>query len=89
MWWGLVSNAVNKKDLDEATQTLKEVCSVKNKDLLPYEKFEAPITSTHEIGWHTKTQLVRLPLAKYSFDFLVFFKLNTTFPHLIPRMCVW
>lgn len=50
---------LNQKDMDEAARTLKEVCSVKNKDLLPYEKFEAPITSTHEIGWHTKTQLVK------------------------------
>jgi len=51
--------SMNAADLEEASRTLKEVCSVKNTDLLPYEKFESPVTSTHELGWHAKTQLVK------------------------------
>merc|ERR1712023_579730 len=51
------STATNKAELAAANQTLKEVCSVKNSDLTPPEKFESPQTSAQECGWHSKVKL--------------------------------
>mmetsp|Transcript_13391 Transcript_13391/g.18308 ORF Transcript_13391/g.18308 Transcript_13391/m.18308 type:complete len:153 (-) Transcript_13391:62-520(-) len=61
---------MNPKDLEEATQTLKEVCSIKNGELLPFEKHASPVTSAHELGWHSRTQLVKKhPMFEYSRNF--------------------
>jgi len=53
------STKMSKDDIAFATQTLKEVCSVKNQDLLPMEKYESPVTASQECGWHSKIMLVK------------------------------
>jgi hypothetical protein len=50
---------VDDKEVEEAAQTLKELCSFKSTDLGPHEKYESPVAASHEIGWHSKVQLVR------------------------------
>lgn len=50
---------MSEEDIAFATRTLKEVCSVKNRDLLPVDKYESPVTSAQENGWHARIMLVK------------------------------
>ncbi|KAK3236233.1 hypothetical protein CYMTET_53615 [Cymbomonas tetramitiformis] len=63
----LPNTSMSKSDLDAANQTLREVCSVKNADVVPPEKYESPQTAGHELGWHSKVKLVdKDPMFEYA-----------------------
>lgn len=56
---GAGTSAVDDAEVEEAAQTLKELCSFKSTDLGPHDKYESPMAMSHEVGWHSKVQLVR------------------------------
>ncbi|KAJ7566217.1 hypothetical protein O6H91_02G092700 [Diphasiastrum complanatum] len=55
---------VTQEEYEEAKAFLGNTYTLKNTDLTPPEKYEVPITTSHEYGWCSKP-LVRL---SYSFD---------------------
>mmetsp|Transcript_26989 Transcript_26989/g.32768 ORF Transcript_26989/g.32768 Transcript_26989/m.32768 type:complete len:154 (+) Transcript_26989:207-668(+) len=54
----LPNTSMSKQDVEVANATLREVCSIKNAEVPPPEKYESPVTAGNEYGWHSKVNLV-------------------------------
>jgi len=60
--------AVDKHEMDAANTLLKSLCSVRDGDLLPSERFELPMTSSQEVGWVYKPLVPANPMFQHPRD---------------------
>ena len=49
-------------EVEKAKGTIRDVASIKDMDLPPQERFEAPLTSSQEYGWHHKPMVPQNPM---------------------------
>ena len=61
----LPHNRVTPDDEEDAMNTLKERCSVKDADIVPPEKYECPQTAAQAVGWHAKPLSKANPMFVY------------------------
>jgi len=63
----LPNTSMSKDDVEVANATLREVCNMKNAEVAPPDKYESPLTSANEYGWHSKVNLVgKNPMFSFS-----------------------
>lgn len=53
---------MSNHEVEKAKGTIRDVCSIKDMDLPPQERFEAPLTSSQEYGWHHKPMVPPNPM---------------------------
>ena len=57
---------MSSDEVEKAKGTIRDVCSIKDMDLPPQERFEAPLTSSQEYGWHHKPMVPQNPMFYYT-----------------------
>eukprot|EP00218_Dolichomastix_sp_CCMP3274_P016773 CAMPEP_0170132900 /NCGR_PEP_ID=MMETSP0033_2-20121228/949_1 /TAXON_ID=195969 /ORGANISM="Dolichomastix tenuilepis, Strain CCMP3274" /LENGTH=152 /DNA_ID=CAMNT_0010368349 /DNA_START=18 /DNA_END=476 /DNA_ORIENTATION=+ len=61
----LPNTAVDGSEMSEARERLRMLCSIKDADQLPPDKYDDPRTSAQEYGWHSKTLMGNNPIFNY------------------------